>query len=238
MEPAGSGLAWREAGPPDGDPVLLVHGFPESSYMWRDVLPALGDAGWRAVAPDLAGFGDSPPDPSGTWERHIERLEEFREQLDIDTCVLVVHDWGGLIGLRWACDNAGAATALVISSSGYFPDGRWHGLAETMRTAGVGEQLMADLTRDAFAELLDHSSVGIDESAVGEYWKAFADERRREGPSRALPLRGLREARALRGRTGRARRAGAARLGRPRRVLPRGRGPPPGPRAAGGRDSP
>ena len=49
-----------------------------------------------------------------------------------------------------------------------------------MRTAGVGEQLMADLTRDAFAELLDHSSVGIDERAVDEYWKAFADERRRE----------------------------------------------------------
>ncbi len=179
-EHQGSGLAWREAGPPDGDPVLLVHGYPESSYMWRDVLPALGDAGWRAVAPDLAGFGDSPADPSGTWERHTERLEEFRDQLDIDTCVLVVHDWGGLIGLRWACDNAGAATALVISSSGFFPDGRWHGLAETLRTAGEGEKLMADLTRGAFAELLDHSSVGIDESAVDEYWKAFSDERRRE----------------------------------------------------------
>ena len=62
----------------------------------------------------MAGGGPRPrrlrrlaPDPSGTWERHTERLEEFREQLEIDTCVLVVHDWGGLIGLRWACDNPG-----------------------------------------------------------------------------------------------------------------------------------
>ena len=62
-------LAYREAGPADGPVALLVHGFPQSSYMWREVTPALADAGWRALAPDLAGFGDSPVDPPGTWER-------------------------------------------------------------------------------------------------------------------------------------------------------------------------
>ena len=68
-------LAFREAGPADGPVALLVHGFPQSSYMWRDMTPAIADAGWRAVAPDLAGFGDSPLDPPGTWERQVEALE-------------------------------------------------------------------------------------------------------------------------------------------------------------------
>ena len=68
-------LAFREAGPADGPVALLVHGFPQSSYMWRDVLPAVAAAGWRGLAPDLAGFGDSPLDPPGTWERQVEALE-------------------------------------------------------------------------------------------------------------------------------------------------------------------
>ena len=70
--PTAAGLAYREAGPSDGPVALLLHGYPESSYMWREVLSALAGAGWRAVAPDLAGMGDSPPDPPGTWERHAE----------------------------------------------------------------------------------------------------------------------------------------------------------------------
>ena len=74
------GLAYRESGPPEGPVALLVHGYPESSYMWRDVLAALDQAGWHAIAPDLAGFGDSEPDPPGTWERHVESIERFRSR--------------------------------------------------------------------------------------------------------------------------------------------------------------
>ena len=86
----------------------MLHGFPESSYMWEGVMPAVADAGWRAVAPDFAGFGDSEPDPPGTWERHIEAVERFRRELGIERCVPVVHDWGGLIGMRWACEHPDA----------------------------------------------------------------------------------------------------------------------------------
>ena len=57
------------------------------------------------MAPDFAGFGDSPPDPPGTWERHIEAVERFRRELGIERCVPVMHDWGGLIGMRWACEH-------------------------------------------------------------------------------------------------------------------------------------
>ena len=73
-----AGLAYRQQGPADGPPVLLVHGYPESSYMWNHALQALGDAGMRAIAPDLAGYGDSEPDPPGTWERHVESLRASR----------------------------------------------------------------------------------------------------------------------------------------------------------------
>ena len=91
------GIAYRETGDPDAAlaPVLCLHGWPQSSYMWRDLLPALAAAGRRALAPDLPGFGDSPPDPPGIWERHVAALEAFRGELGLDRVVLVVHDTGG-----------------------------------------------------------------------------------------------------------------------------------------------
>jgi haloalkane dehalogenase len=179
--PTAAGLAYREAGPSDGPVALLLHGYPESSYMWREVLPALAGAGWRAVAPDLAGMGDSPPDPPGTWERHGDSIERFRTELGIERCVPVLHDWGGLIGLRWACEHPDAVDALVISASGFFPDGKWHGFAQAMRTPGAGEQFVAGATREAFAEMLAQLSGSIDDAAIDEYWKCFGDEDRRRG---------------------------------------------------------
>jgi haloalkane dehalogenase len=176
-----AGLAYRAAGSPNGPAVLLLHGYPESSFMWRGVLPALGDAGWRALAPDLAGYGDSEPDPPGTWERHVEALERFAGEQKLDPVVLVMHDWGVLIGLRWACDHPARVRALVISDGGFFADGRWHDLAKAMRTPGDGERLLAAYTRDGFGGALRGFSAGITDEALDEYWKAFGDEPRRRG---------------------------------------------------------
>jgi haloalkane dehalogenase len=172
-------LARREAGPADGPVALLLHGFPESSYMWRGVLGALGHAGWRAIAPDLPGFGDSPPERPGTWERHVEAVERFRSELGIERCVPVMHDWGGLIGLRWACEHPEAVRALVISSTGFFPDGKWHGMAQAMREQGTGEQLMESLTPGLLGAALAQSTRAIDDEALDEYWKGLADDERR-----------------------------------------------------------
>ena len=72
-----AGLAYRDSGVEGAPAVLLLHGYPESSYMWREVLPALAQAGRRGLAPDLPGFGDSDPDPPGTWERHMEAVDRF-----------------------------------------------------------------------------------------------------------------------------------------------------------------
>jgi haloalkane dehalogenase len=174
------GLAYRQAGEQTAPAVLLVHGYPESSYMWHRALPALADAGWRALAPDLPGYGDSEPGTeSGSWEAHVQALARFVDELQPGPVALVTHDWGVMIGLRWACDHPGAASALVISDGGFFSDRRWHDLANVMRTPGDGERLIEGYTREGFAGAMGAVSNGIDEEALTEYWKAFADDARR-----------------------------------------------------------
>jgi haloalkane dehalogenase len=159
--------------------VLLVHGYPESSYMWRDVLPAVTAAGFRAVAPDLAGLGDSPPDRPGTWERHVAALQRFVAEQELERVTVVVHDWGGMIGLAWACEHPDAVAGLVISNTGFFPDGKWHGFAKGMRTEGQGEELVAAFTREGLEGMLRSLSPGIADSAIDEYWKGFDGDDRR-----------------------------------------------------------
>lgn len=170
------GIAYRETEPSqlsDRSPVLCLHGWPQSSYMWRYLLPALASAGRRGLAPDLAGFGDSSPDPPGTYERHVDAVERFRRQIGLERVVLVVHDTGGLIGLRWACDHPEAVAALVITNTGFFPDIEWIEIAKTMRTPIHGEALMDSLSREGFGTLMKEASTGFDEQALDEYWKAF-----------------------------------------------------------------
>jgi haloalkane dehalogenase len=174
-------MAYREAGDPGAPVVLFVHGYPESSFMWRAAIDAVAADGWRAIAPDLPGYGDSEPDPPGTWERHVEALERFRQALGLDNPVLVVHDWGVMVGLRWACDHPGAARALVISDGGFFADRRWHDFANSLRTPGEGEKLIEGFTREALESVLGQASTGIDSEAIEQYWKGFADPVRRRG---------------------------------------------------------
>lgn len=177
-------LAYRKAEPPGASgraPALCVHGWPQSSYMWRHLLPVLAAEGRRAFAPDLAGFGDSQPDPPGTFERHVESLERFRTDLGLDRVVLLVHDTGGLIGLRWACDHPDAVAALVITNTGFFPELEWIEIAQTMRTPIQGEALVDSFSRDALATVLEEASSGIDAVAVDEYWKAFTTLAGRRG---------------------------------------------------------
>jgi len=147
--------------------------------MWRELLPVVARAGFRAVAPDLAGLGDSPPDPPGTWERHVAALQRFVAEQDLGRVVLVVHDWGGMIGLAWACEHPEAVAGLVISDTGFFADGKWHGFAQGMRTEGQGEELVGSFTREGLEGMLTSLSSGVDEAALDEYWKGFDGEERR-----------------------------------------------------------
>jgi haloalkane dehalogenase len=176
-------LSYLEAGP-DGEArgtLLCLHGYPESSHMWTALVERAPGIGWRALAPDLPGYGDSPPDPPHTWRRMVEAVDRFHDERADGPVALCVHDWGGLIGLRWACDHPDKVRALVICATGFFPDGKWHGLAKSMRTEGEGEGIVEGTTREAFGQMLAAVAPGIDEQAIDEYFKAYADPVRRRG---------------------------------------------------------
>jgi haloalkane dehalogenase len=169
---------------PDGTPrgtVLCVHGFPETSYMWRELLDGVVAAGWRGAAPDLPGYGDSPYEGDGSWETHVAALDRVWSENDLGPVVLVVHDWGGLIGLRWALQRPEAIQALVISDTGFFPDGQWHDFAQVLRTPDEGEAFIAQWNGTMLGQLLSSVSTGITEAAVAEYAKALDTNEGRRG---------------------------------------------------------
>ncbi|MEO9108668.1 MAG: haloalkane dehalogenase [Jatrophihabitantaceae bacterium] len=115
-------IAWVEAGPADGQPVLLLHGEPSWSFLYRHMIPVLADAGLRAIAPDLVGFGrsDKPTQPADhSYARHVEWIRSLAfDVLDLHGVTLVGQDWGGLIGLRLAAENFDRFTRIVAANTG------------------------------------------------------------------------------------------------------------------------
>jgi haloalkane dehalogenase len=114
-------MAYVEAGPPDGEPVLLLHGEPSWSFLYRHVMAELAAAGLRAVAPDLVGFGrsDKPTELSDyTYARHVEWVRAFAfDALDLRGVTLVGQDWGGLIGLRLVAENPDRWARVVLANT-------------------------------------------------------------------------------------------------------------------------
>lgn len=109
-----------------GTPCLLLHGEPTWSYLYRKIIPVLTAAGLRAVAPDYFGFGrsDKPTDlVSYTFERHVESMRALVRALDLREIVLVMHDWGGPIGMRLASLEPDRIARLVILNTGLFTPG-------------------------------------------------------------------------------------------------------------------
>jgi len=106
-----------------GAPVVCFHGEPTWAFLYRKMVPPLVAAGHRVVCPDYAGFGrsDKPTDQGWyTYDRHLEQVGGTLEQLDLREATVVVQDWGGPIGLRWAVENAERVARLVILNTGLF----------------------------------------------------------------------------------------------------------------------
>jgi pimeloyl-ACP methyl ester carboxylesterase len=119
-------IAYREAGPPGAPVLLLLHGFPSSSFMFRDLMPRLADR-WRVIAPDYPGFGDSDFPPPGEYEYTFAQLartlEKFTESLGLARYALYIQDYGAPIGLRLALAHPGRVSALVVQNGNAYAEG-------------------------------------------------------------------------------------------------------------------
>ncbi|TMD97943.1 MAG: alpha/beta fold hydrolase [Chloroflexi bacterium] len=114
-----------DEGPRDASPVLMLHGEPSWSYLYRRMVPVLTAAGHRAVAPDLVGFGrsDKPARREDyTYQRHVDWMHATVEALDLRDITLVCQDWGGLIGLRLVAEMPDRF-ARVVAANTFLPTG-------------------------------------------------------------------------------------------------------------------
>lgn len=142
-------MHYVDEGPSDAAPVLMLHGEPSWSYLYRKMIPGIVSANYRAVAPDLIGFGrsDKPSkQPDYTFQRHVDWITSFVEQLDLRNVTLFGQDWGSLIGLRVATENPGRFDRIVIGNGG-LPTGdqspgeaflRWQKFSQTSPQFDIG----------------------------------------------------------------------------------------------------
>ena len=117
----GMRMHYIDEGQQDAEPVLLLHGEPSWSFLYRHMIRPLIDAGLRAVAPDLIGFGrsDKPVAQSAyTYARHVGWMHQFIETLDLTQVTLVCQDWGSLIGLRVAAEQEHRFARIVLANGG------------------------------------------------------------------------------------------------------------------------
>ncbi len=118
---AGLRIHYVDEGPRTAAPVLMMHGEPSWSYLYRKMIPIITAAGLRAVAPDLAGFGrsDKPARRDDyTYQFHADVMTGLIESLDLREITLVGQDWGGLIGLRIAAENPERFARIVVANTG------------------------------------------------------------------------------------------------------------------------
>jgi haloalkane dehalogenase len=176
----GSQLHYIDEGDPNGPVFLLLHGNPTSSYLWRDVIPPIVDAGGRVVALDNIGFGASDrPNISYTFSDHAEYLDGFIRELDLSDITLVVHDWGSAMGFDYAAKNEANVRAIIFMEAiTKIPELGAMGqpaksLFQAMRTPAMGELIV--LGDNFFVERLLPMSVWreLEESELASYREPF-----------------------------------------------------------------
>lgn len=139
----GSKMHYLEQG--EGDPIVFLHGMPTSSYLWRNIIPALSSNA-RCIAPDLIGMGDSDkPDIEYRIFDHIEYIDAFIEALDLKNITFVLHGWGSLIGFDYARRHEGNIKGLAFFESHVRPTTDWNMLSLPV------QQLASLLTRPGAA---------------------------------------------------------------------------------------
>jgi haloalkane dehalogenase len=180
-------IAYAEAGPPGGEPVLLLHGEPSWSFLYRKVMNVLAAAGLRAIAADLVGFGrsDKPAEISDhSYARHVEWMRALAfDRLDLTGVTLVGQDWGGLIGLRLVAEHPERFARVVAANTG-LPTGDhpmpdiWYRFRDVVRTAP---------TLSVSRLVATGCQTALPGDVLAAYDAPFPDESFMAGP-RAMPL--------------------------------------------------
>jgi len=188
--PDGAGGSLRvhylDVGPPSGPAVLLMHGEPSWSFLYRSMIPVLVDAGLRAIAPDLVGFGRSDKPAARTdytYQRHVDWMSSFLEAIDLRDATLVGQDWGGLIGLRLVAEHSDRF-ARVVAANTFLPTGErnpgdaflaWQKFSQETPDFAVGKIVNGGCTTDLAPDV------------VAGYDAPFPDDSYKEG-ARQFPM--------------------------------------------------
>ena len=198
----GQTMAYVEVG--EGDPIVLLHGNPTSSYLWRNIIPHLSGLG-RCIAPDLIGMGDSDklPNPGAESYRFVEHrhyLDGLLDHLGVtERVVLVVHDWGSGLGLDWANRHRDAVAGIAYMEAivrpvswDEWPDAA-RGVFQGFRSP-AGEEMVLD--KNVFVERVLPGSIirTLDEAEMAEYRRPFLKPGEDRRPTltwpRQIPIEG------------------------------------------------
>ena len=175
-----------DEGPSDAPVILLMHGEPSWSFLYRTMIPVLVDAGLRAVAPDLVGFGrsDKPSKRTDyTYQRHVDWMTSWLEAVDLRDATFVGQDWGGLIGLRLVAEHpdrfARAVAANTFLPTGDRPPGKaflaWQQFSQETPDFTVGKIVNGGSTTD------------LSPDVIAAYDAPFPDDSYKEG-ARQFPM--------------------------------------------------
>lgn len=169
-------LHYVDEGPRDARTILLMHGEPSWSYLYRFMIRALSAAGFRVLAPDLIGFGrsDKPSETSDySYTKHVEWMQNWLNQMDLSNAVLFCQDWGGLIGLRLVANNPDRFAAVMAGNTG-LPIGKgtpseaflkWQKFSQTIPVFPTGQILQGATVRElSRAEVAAYDAPYPDES--------------------------------------------------------------------------
>ncbi|HEY7126657.1 MAG TPA: haloalkane dehalogenase [Ktedonobacterales bacterium] len=186
VEVDGVRVHYVDEGPADAAPVLMLHGEPSWSYLYRKMIPLFTQAGYRAIAPDLVGFGrsDKPAKREDyTYQRHVDWMRGVIEQLDLRNITLVCQDWGGLIGLRLAAEHEARFARIIAANTG-LPTGD-----QPMGRAFLAWQRFSQETPEFHAGGIVKGACQTElaPEVIAAYDAPFPDERYKEG-ARQFPL--------------------------------------------------
>jgi haloalkane dehalogenase len=175
-------IHYLDEGPTSANPVLLMHGEPSWSFLYRRIIASLAARGHRAVAPDLVGFGhsDKPADQSDyTYERHVEWMSDWMAATRLTNITLFCQDWGGLIGLRLVAAFPEKFARVIVANTGLptgegFSEGfqRWLEFSQSTPVLPIGQILGMGCRR------------GLSETEMAAYDAPFPDESFKAGARR------------------------------------------------------